>query len=59
MIRDGMPMHHTDLKLSTYQDMDRQARNAEEALLAMLNACARVTQKVSHIAWSDRDDQKK
>jgi len=57
MLREGMPMHHTDLKLTTYQDMDRHARNAEEALLAMLNACARLTQKVSDITWSDKDDQ--
>jgi len=57
MLREGMPMHHTDLKLTTYLEMDHQARNAEEALLAMLHACARLTQKVSDIAWSDKDDQ--
>ncbi|MCW3101080.1 MAG: putative low-complexity protein, partial [Chthonomonadaceae bacterium] len=57
MLRDGMPMHHTDLKPTTYAEMDRQARNAEEALLVMLNVCACVTEKVSNITWSERNEQ--
>jgi len=34
-----------------FQEENRQARNAEEALLAVLNACARVTKIVSKIQW--------
>jgi hypothetical protein len=49
MLKHGMPMEK--LQLPTFQEANRQARNAEEALLAVLNACARVTQKVSHIKW--------
>jgi hypothetical protein len=29
----------------------QQARNAEEALLAALSACARVTKEISNINW--------
>jgi hypothetical protein len=54
MLRSGMPMHHSDLKLTTFGKMDRQARCAETALLAALNACARVTQQLSSIEWSER-----
>jgi len=49
MLREGMPMHK--LPLPTYKETCRQARNAEEALLAALNACARVTQQLSDIEW--------
>jgi hypothetical protein len=34
-----------------FQEENRQARNAEEALLGVLNACARVTKTVSKIQW--------
>ncbi|PSB26199.1 pentapeptide repeat-containing protein [Stenomitos frigidus] len=50
MLKAGMPME--ELKLQTYYEEHRQARNAEESLLAALNACARHTQEISHIAWS-------
>ena len=43
----GMPME--TLLLPTFQDALFQSRNAEESLLAALNACARVTQQVSRI----------
>jgi hypothetical protein len=58
MLREGMPMHilwegmlKHELQLPTYKDTCRQARNAEEALLAALNACARVTQQLSNVEW--------
>jgi uncharacterized protein YjbI with pentapeptide repeats len=47
MLKHGMPME----KFSIFQEANRQARNGEEALLAVLNACARVTEKVSQIKW--------
>ncbi|ARV61475.1 hypothetical protein BZZ01_25125 [Nostocales cyanobacterium HT-58-2] len=51
MLHHGMPME--DLHLGQFKEQNRQARNAEEALLAVLNACARVTKKISHIKWHD------
>jgi uncharacterized protein YjbI with pentapeptide repeats len=51
MLRDGMPME--ELKLDNFKEQNRQARNAEEALLAVLNACARVTEEISQIKWHD------
>nr|WP_232224226.1 pentapeptide repeat-containing protein [Mastigocladopsis repens] len=51
MLRDGMPME--ELKLKDFKEETRQARNAEEALLAVLNACARVTKEISQIKWHD------
>jgi uncharacterized protein YjbI with pentapeptide repeats len=48
MLRRGMPMEKLEL---TYHAATQQARNAEEALLAVLNACAQVTQIVSQIDW--------
>ncbi len=48
MLKEGMPME--ELKLS-YFEMNKQARNAEEALLVVLNACAQVTQIISKIEW--------
>jgi uncharacterized protein YjbI with pentapeptide repeats len=52
MLKYGMPMEEMEIfKISTFQEVNRQARNAEEALLAVLNACARVTKKVSQIKW--------
>lgn len=47
LLRHGMPMER--LQLPSFQDALFQSRNAEEALLAALNACARVTQQVSKI----------
>lgn len=43
----GMPME--SLRLPSFKDALFQARNAEETLLAVLNACARVTQRISKI----------
>jgi uncharacterized protein YjbI with pentapeptide repeats len=55
MLKHGMPMER--LSISTFQEANRQARNAEEALLAVLNACARVTEKLSHIKWPSSDSK--
>ncbi|BAZ31923.1 pentapeptide repeat-containing protein [Cylindrospermum sp. NIES-4074] len=49
MLRYGMPMEK--LNLPNFHEQNRQARNAEEALLVVLNACARVTQNISKIQW--------
>ncbi len=52
------------LQLSPFAEAMRQSRNAEEALIAALNGCARVTEQVSEIehrnqiacgAWSKRN----
>ena len=53
MLRHGMPMERLYPRLETYREESRQARNAEEALLAVLNACARATQKLSEINWPE------
>jgi uncharacterized protein YjbI with pentapeptide repeats/DNA replication protein DnaC len=54
MLLEGMPME--ELKLSNFHEENRHARNAEEALLVVLNACARVTKKVSEIKWHSPED---
>lgn len=48
-LRNGMPMEL--INLSTFKEVSRQARNAEEDLMVVLHACARVTQEHSKIAW--------
>ncbi|MBW4680983.1 MAG: pentapeptide repeat-containing protein [Microcoleus vaginatus WJT46-NPBG5] len=48
MLRHGMPMERLRLR-PDFKEENRQARNAEEALLAVLNSCARLTQKLSRI----------
>jgi hypothetical protein len=50
LLEQGMPMERITPRLP-YHDETRQARHAEEALLATLNACARVTQQLSKIQW--------
>jgi hypothetical protein len=50
MLRYGMPMEKLEPR-PNFQEENRLARNAEEALLAVLNACARVTEEISHIEW--------
>jgi hypothetical protein len=52
MLQRGMPMEK--LGIQRYQEMDAQARNAETALLAALDACARVTETVSDVAWPSK-----
>ncbi|WP_072924619.1 pentapeptide repeat-containing protein [Microcystis aeruginosa] len=46
----GMPMENLT-NCRNFQEEMRQARNAEEALLAVFNACGRVTKEISSIQW--------
>jgi uncharacterized protein YjbI with pentapeptide repeats len=55
MLRQGMPME--ELKGLTFLQMNQQSRNAEEALLVVLNICARVTRKVSTIDWHKKPER--
>lgn len=48
-LRNGLPME--TLNLPTFKEATRQARNAEEALIVVLHACALVTEKLSNIDW--------
>ncbi len=50
MLINGMPMEGLSPRPSFQVEM-RQSRNAEEALLVVLNACARVTGNLSNINW--------
>ncbi|MET0622113.1 MAG: pentapeptide repeat-containing protein [Pyrinomonadaceae bacterium] len=50
-LRNGMPMELS--KLPTFKESSRQARNAEEGLMALLHACARVRGEISNIAWPE------
>ncbi|MFA7243006.1 MAG: pentapeptide repeat-containing protein [Sulfuricellaceae bacterium] len=52
LLRHGMPMER--LQLPCFQDALFQSRNAEEALLAALNACARATRQVSRVEPPNR-----
>jgi hypothetical protein len=52
MLAQGM--YGEALPAMSYQDLCRQACNAEMALLAVLNACARVTENVSIILWPSK-----
>jgi uncharacterized protein YjbI with pentapeptide repeats len=53
MVRQGMPMEKLDGL--TFLQMSQQSRNAEEALLVVLNACARVTKTISKIKWEKQE----
>ncbi|MBF0337035.1 MAG: pentapeptide repeat-containing protein [Nitrospirae bacterium] len=51
-LKNGMPMESASTesrKVDTFPKMLSHSRNAEEALLVALNACARVTEKISDI----------
>ena len=48
MLDNGIPMEEFGL---SFMEQSRQARNAEEALFAILNACARFTHIKSKINW--------
>ena len=50
LLQYGMPTERINT-ISTFQEANRQSVNAEESLLIVLNACARVTQKLSIIDW--------
>ena len=51
LLRSGTPMEQ--LQIASFREMLFQSRNAEEALLVILNGCARVTHKVSEIEHPD------
>ncbi|MCA2941172.1 MAG: pentapeptide repeat-containing protein [Microcystis sp. M113S1] len=50
LLDKGMPMENLTNRPNFQEEM-RQARNAEEALLAVFNACGRVTKEISSIQW--------
>ena len=50
MLHHGMPMERLNPRPNFHQ-ASQQARNAEEALLVVLNACAGVTKNISQIEW--------
>ncbi len=50
MLQQGMPVERLSPRLSFHEEK-KQARNSEEALLAVLNSCARVNKCVSKIKW--------
>jgi uncharacterized protein YjbI with pentapeptide repeats len=52
VLRSGMPME--SLQFRTFRDAAFQARNAEEALLVAMNACARVTERPSSFKHPDQ-----
>ena len=54
MLRHGMPMERLNPR-PDFQTENQQARNAEEALLAVLNTCAWLTQELSEITWPSWD----
>ncbi|MBK9264696.1 MAG: pentapeptide repeat-containing protein [Polyangiaceae bacterium] len=54
VLRYGMPMERLVPRPDYLEEM-HQARNAEEALLACLYACAERTEIVSHIEWLDQN----
>jgi hypothetical protein len=51
-LRNGLPLEL--ISLPNFREMTRQARNAEEALIVVLHACALVTGKLSNIDWPER-----
>jgi hypothetical protein len=53
-IRSGLPMESVP-GTSTFADSQRQARNAEESLLAAHSACTRTTRKVSSLNLNSLD----
>ncbi len=50
LLDKGMPMEGLKNRPNFQEEM-RQARNAEEALLAVFNACGRVTKEIFSIQW--------
>ena len=52
VIRHGMPME--ELKLETFQKMQRQSESANIMLMTLLSGCGLVTEKLSYINWPSR-----
>lgn len=50
VLRNGMPVDRLSPR-PAFQEEYRQARNAEESLLCLLNICATITERVSVIDW--------
>ncbi|MEO1256584.1 MAG: pentapeptide repeat-containing protein, partial [Bacteroidota bacterium] len=56
ILRYGMPIEQVqNLRSKSYREQNRIAIHAEEALLALLNACARKTKIVSKIGYFQED----
>jgi uncharacterized protein YjbI with pentapeptide repeats len=53
-LKSGLPMEKLGLSNFAQMQTQAQARNADECLLVMLNACARLTEQVSEIHWPSR-----
>ena len=53
MLRQGLPMERINPR-PDYQGECRQGRNTEEALLIVVNACARRTKEISKINWQSK-----
>jgi uncharacterized protein YjbI with pentapeptide repeats len=53
MLRHGMPLERLNPR-PDFQEENRLTRNAEESLLIVLNACARLTGVASKIKWKHR-----
>jgi uncharacterized protein YjbI with pentapeptide repeats len=51
MLKNGMPMER--LQFKTFKEAMFESRNAEEALLVALNACARITRRASSLGPID------
>ena len=54
MLRHGMPMERLDLR-PNFQEHNRQARNSEDSLLAILGVFNRLTKEVSKIEFPSPD----
>ncbi len=54
MLRQGMPMERLNPR-PDFHDEKKQARNSEEALLAVLSSCAQVNETISNIEWPAPD----
>jgi NACHT conflict system protein/pentapeptide repeat protein len=52
LLRHGMPMEKLS-PLPTFKELDRQSRNAEESLLAILHVCAEKAETISNISWPE------
>lgn len=57
MLRDGMPMEK--LGIETFGEMNRRARNAEEALLVLASASAFAAEEVCEVEWMREDKEKR
>ena len=53
MLCQGMPIEQINPRPS-YKEECRQSKNAEEALLMILNACAKYTKELSSISWNSK-----